>query len=113
MVKKIRPLLIEKYDIAQKILYQLTDLESRYILFSIIKKPKTVKEISKERKIPRSSVYKKIQKLKEYSLISEKMDFLDNNHIARYYQSLIKDVEISISKFEPVISFNKNKLAKK
>lgn len=113
MVKEIRPLLTEKYDITHKILNQLTDLESRYVLFSIIKKSKTAKEISKEQKIPLSSVYKKIQKLKVCALVSEQKEFLDNRHIATYYQSLIKEVEISISKFEPTISFNKNKLIKK
>lgn len=113
MVKKIRPLLTQKYDITHKILNQLTDLESRYILFSIIKKPKTIKEISKEQKIPTSSVYKKIQELKVCALVSKQNKFLDNKHIATYYQSLIKEVKISISKFEPTISFNENKLIKK
>jgi len=113
MVKKILPLLIEKYDITHKILNQFTDLESRHILFSIIKKAKTVKEISKEQKIPTSSVYNKIRQLKVCALISEQNEFLDNKHIAKYYQSLIKEVKISISKFEPTISFNENKLVKK
>lgn len=40
MVKKVIPLLVEKYDIANKILRELVDLESRHILFSIIKKTK-------------------------------------------------------------------------
>ncbi|QLH07890.1 hypothetical protein C5F50_03400 [Nitrosopumilus ureiphilus] len=92
---------------------ELIHLESRYILFSIIKEPKTVLDISKELKIPLSSVYKQIQSLKECSLITEKTDFTESGHIATFYQSLIKDAKISITKFEPSISFSKNKITKK
>ncbi|MFQ5782109.1 MAG: winged helix-turn-helix domain-containing protein [Nitrosopumilus sp.] len=108
MPKKITPLLVEKYDISHKVLNELADLESRHILFSIIKEPKRVQEISKELKIPLSSVYKKIQSLKECSLISEKSDFSENGRIVTFYLSMIKDVKINITKFEPVISFTKN-----
>jgi len=103
---------MEKYDISQKVLREFSDLESRHILFSIIKEPKRAKEISHELKIPLSSVYKKIKDLKKCSLISEKRKFTDNGHLTIFYQSLIQDVEISITKFEPLISFNKNKTMK-
>ena len=106
--KKITPMLIEKYDITQKILKEFSNLESRHILFSIINKPKKIQEISKELKIPLSSVYKRMESLKNCSLVSEKTDFADGGQIVKYYQSKIKDVNISISKFEPKISFNKN-----
>ena len=104
--------MIQKYDITHKILNLLLDLESRHILFSIIKEPKTAQEISTESKIPISSVYKKIREIKTYSLVFEKTDFSDKGRIVKFYQSLIKDVEISITEFEPLISFNKNKLVK-
>lgn len=109
MAKKIRPLLVEKYDISHKVFNELADLESRYILFSIIKKPKRIQEISKELQIPLSSAYKKIQSLKECSLVSEEADFIKTGHIATFYQSRIKDVKIIITKFELRISFTKNK----
>ncbi|WP_148680153.1 hypothetical protein [Nitrosopumilus maritimus] len=108
MTKKLRPLLVEKYDISHKIFNELANLESRHILFSIIKKPKTTQEISKELKIPMSSVYKKIHSLKECSLILEKSDFAKTGHVNRLYQSLIRDVKISIKEFEPKITFSKN-----
>ena len=113
MTAKLKPSLVEKYDISNKMLNELVHLESRHILFSIIKTPKTILDISKELKIPRSSAYKQIQSLKKCSLITEKTDFTESGHIAAFYQSLIKDVKISITKFEPSISFTKNEITKK
>ena len=112
MAAKLKPLLVEKYDIGQKIFNDLVHLESRHILFSIIKEPKTIPDISKEMEILLSSAYKQIQSLKECSLITEKKDFTESGHIATFYQSLIKDVKISITKFEPSISFTKNEITK-
>ena len=105
-------MLAEKYDISHKILNELTNLESRHVLFATMKYPKPIQDISREQKIPLSSVYKRIKSLKKCSLIHEKVDFSENGHITRYYQSKIKDIEISITRFEPKISFTKNKLVK-
>lgn len=108
MAKKVTSLLVERYDISHKIFNELANLESRHILFSIIKKPKRVQDIAKETKIPLSSVYKRIANLKECSLIYEKSDFGESGHIVTLYQSLIKDAEINVTKLEPAISFTKN-----
>lgn len=108
MVVKLTPILIEKYDITNKILNHLTDLESRHILFSIIKTPKTAKQISQEQKIPVSTTYKKIQTLLEASLIEAQRDFNHDGKIIRFYQSKIDDIHITISKFAPLIHFKKN-----
>ena len=105
---KIRPLLVEKYDITQKIFKELSNLESRHILFSMINKPKRAQEISKELKIPMSSVYKRINSLEECALIHSKADFDKKGYVVTFHQSMIKDVKISIRKFEPSISFTKN-----
>lgn len=113
MVKKIIPKLIRKYDIANKIFQGFGDLDSRYILFSIVKKPKSVQEISDELKIPLSTVYKKIQALSEVSLISMERDFLDNGRIVQLYQSNVCDIHIELSKSEPAISLSKNPHLKK
>lgn len=113
MAKKVTPLMVEKYDISHKIFKELANLESRHILFSIIKEPKRSQDISRETKIPLSSVYKRIQRLRDCSLISEKTDFAENGHIIVFYQSMIKDVKISITKLEPSISFTKNPNTKK
>lgn len=112
MIKKSKILLADKYDISQKILKELVNFESRYILFATIKHPKSSQEISHEQKIPLSSVYKRITSLKECSLIQEKIDLPENGHITKYYQSKIKDIEISITKFEPKIRFTKNERIK-
>lgn len=111
--KKVTPLLIEKYDISQKMLKEFSNLESRHILFSIIDKPKKVQDISKKLKIPLSSVYKRMESLKSCSLVSEQTSFSDGGQIVKYYQSKIKDVNISIQKFEPKITFSKNLKVKK
>lgn len=113
LTKKPKIVLTEKYDVSHKILNELANLESRHILFAIMKYSKSVKVISREQKIPQSSVYKRIQSLKECSLIHEKTDFSESGHIERFYQSRIKDIEISITRFEPKITFTKNKLIKK
>lgn len=112
MVKKSKVLLADKYDISQKILKELANFESRHILFSIIKHPKSIPDIAKEQKIPLSSAYKRITSLEECALIHVRTDLPDNGHVTKYYQSKIKDVEISITKFEPKIRFTKNKLVK-
>ena len=108
MVKKPTPRLIRKYDITSKIFKEFGDLESRYILFSIVSTPKSAQEISDELKIPLSTVYKKIKSLMFVSLISIKRDFLENGRITNLYQSKVNDVQIKISNFEPVISLCKN-----
>jgi predicted transcriptional regulator len=113
LVKKSQVLLANKYAISQKILTELANFESRHILFATMKYPKSLQDISQEEKIPLSSVYKRIKSLKDCSLIHEQIDFAENGHVTRYYQSKIKDIEISITKFEPKIMFTKNNLVKK
>ena len=113
LTKKPKITLTEKYDVSHKILNELTNLESRHILFAIMKRSKSVKAISREQKIPQSSVYKRIQSLKKCSLIHEKTGFSKSGHIERLYQSRIKNIEINITRFEPKITFTKNELIKK
>lgn len=113
MVKKLIPRLVKKYDISNKIFQELGDVDSRYILFSIIKKPKSVQEISDEIKIPLGTVYKKIEKLMDVSLVSMNRDFSESGRIIKYYQSQIDEIQVKISKFEPIISLNKNPNLKK
>lgn len=113
MVKKLLPRLVKKYDIANKIFQELGELDSRYILFSIIKKPKSAQEISDEIKIPLSTVYKKLENLIDVSLVSMNRDFEENGRAIKYYQSQINEIQVKISKFEPVISLNRNPHLKK
>ena len=46
LTKKLKIVLIEKYDVSHKILNELANLESRHILFAIMKYSKSVKAIS-------------------------------------------------------------------
>lgn len=105
-------LLADKYDISQKVLKELVNFESRHILFPIMKHPKSIQEVAKEQKIPISSAYKRMESLEKCTLIHVKSDFAENGHVTKYYQSKIRDIEISITKFEPKITFVKNKLVK-
>ena len=69
MAKHLTLPLLKKYDITQKVIEMLADAESRAIIFSVIKKGKTVAEISSKYGIPLSSVYKKISELEKLTLI--------------------------------------------
>ncbi|MDH3488722.1 MAG: ArsR family transcriptional regulator, partial [Nitrosopumilus sp.] len=60
---------LDKYDINQKIIKTLADLESRTILFSIKQKARLAEDISKKKKIPLSTVYKKLGELQELALV--------------------------------------------
>lgn len=110
MLISSKVLLVEKYDISQRILKELVNVQSRKILFSIIGQPKSIQEIIKEQKIPISSAYKRIAALEKCALINTKLNLPENGHKTKYYQSKINDIEINIAKFEPKISIKKNEL---
>lgn len=97
-----------KYDVNQKLIHELTHLESRHILFSIIKRARITEDISKMTRIPLSTVYLKLQSLENLSLIYVKENILENGHNVKYYQSRVKGIKISISKQEPQINLIKN-----
>ena len=101
---------LKKYDIAQKIIESLADAESRAILFSTIKKGKTVIDLSYTLKIPLSSVYKKLSELEELSLIQvEKWTISDKGRKFKVYKSRISEADITIKKSEPSINLIANK----
>jgi len=101
---------LKKYDIAQKIIESLADAESRAILFSTIKKGKTVTDLSYTLKIPLSSVYKKLSELEELSLVQvEKWTLSDKGRKFKVYKSRISKVDITITKSEPSINLVANK----
>ena len=101
---------LKKYDITQKVIEALADMESRAILFSIIKQGKTATDLSEKLKIPLSSVYKKLGDLEELTLIEiEKWMLSDKGRKFKIYRSRISKAEISIRKPEPVLSLVSNK----
>ena len=109
MKKKVPLSQLKKYDVNQKILEALADLQSRSILFSIIKEGKTALELSEKYRIPLSSVYKKISDLEELALVRiDKWVLSDNGKKFKVYKSRISRAEISIKKPEPVIVLSPN-----
>ena len=109
MKKKVPLSQLKKYDINQKILEALADLQSRSILFSIIKEGKTALELSEKYRIPLSSVYKKISDLEQLALVRvDKWVLSDNGKKFKVYKSRISRAEISIKKPEPVIILSPN-----
>ena len=109
MKKKVPLSQLKKYDVNQKILEALADLQSRSILFSIIKEGKTALELSEKYRIPLSSVYKKISDLEELALVRiDKWVMSDNGKKFKVYKSRISRAEISIKKPEPVIVLSPN-----
>ena len=109
MKKKITLSQLKKYDVNQKILEALADLQSRSILFSIIKEGKTALELSEKYRIPLSSVYKKISDLEDLALVRvDKWILSDSGKKFKVYKSRISRAEISIKKPEPVIILSPN-----
>ena len=108
-MKKSKPGQLDKYDIDQKIIRMLADLEARTILFSVRTKAKRVDDITRETKIPQSTVYQKLERLEELALITvEKRDFSDHGHVTKFYKSRIRGAQISIKKIKPLLTLFKN-----
>lgn len=109
MNKKLTITQKKKFDITQRIIEALTDLQSRTILFSIIKKGKTATELSDKYKIPLSSVYKKLTDLEELSLIRvEQLLISDNGRKFKIFKSKISKANIIIKTSEPILTLIPN-----
>jgi len=107
--KKVPLSQLKKYDVTQKILEALADVQSRSIIFSIIKEGMTALEISEKYRIPLSSVYKKISDLEDLALIKiDKWVLSDNGKKFKVYKSRISRAEINIRKPEPIITLSPN-----
>lgn len=103
------PLELRKYNIDQMILKELSNLESRVILFSIVKHSKLPSQISHDNQIPTSTVYKKLHTLEILGLVYVEKIELINRAKSRYYKSTIREAEICVKKFEPIIHLIQNK----
>jgi len=107
--KKVPLSQLKKYDVNQKILEALADVQSRSILFSIIKEGKTALELSEKYRIPLSSVYKKISDLEDIALVRvDRWVLSDNGKKFKVYKSRISRAEINIKKPEPTIILSPN-----
>jgi predicted transcriptional regulator len=107
--KKVPLSQLKKYDINQKIFEALADVQSRSILFSIVKEGMTALELSEKYRIPLSSVYKKIADLEELTLVKvDKWVLSESGKKFKVYKSRISRAEISIKKPEPTITLSPN-----
>jgi predicted transcriptional regulator len=108
-MKKLTATQLDKYDINQKIIKALADLESRTILFSIKQKAKLAEEISRENKIPMGTVYKKLERMENLALVKiDRIELSEYGRRVKYYKSRIRKVETSIKKLEPKLTLHKN-----
>ena len=60
---------LKKFDVTQKIVEALADVESRAIIFTMVNEAMTASDLSYALKIPLSSVYKKLSDLQELTLV--------------------------------------------
>ena len=109
MVRNPTPGQLDKYDVDQRIIRTLADFESRTILFSVIRKTKSAKDIVRDTQIPQSSVYKKLERLEGLSLIKiEKRAFSEHGYVTKFYKSRIRGAHINIKKIKPTLTLFEN-----
>ena len=91
-----------RYNTSQKILEELADAESRPILFSSVTKERSAAELSELLHIPLSSVYKKLDKLRQLGLITVARTVMDaNRKRVKMYKSNIAEASIHIKNYAP------------
>ena len=102
----------KNYDINQKIVTELSDLVSRNILLSIVKKPKSVIDIYSEKHIPISTIYQKIKVLETLSLVVvEKELTAEDGRKTKFYRSVFKEAKIRFDSYEPKIELEPNTIS--
>ncbi|MCV0373642.1 MAG: winged helix-turn-helix domain-containing protein [Nitrosarchaeum sp.] len=102
MANKFSLTQVKKYNINHKILESLASLESRIILFSIIKSSKTAEDIAKKENIPQSTVYSKLHELEDLGLICvEKTIKSGAGRLTKFYQSRISSITMNLNSVEP------------
>jgi predicted transcriptional regulator len=102
LTNKISLTQIKKYNVNHKILESLASLESRLILFSIIKNSKTAEEIAKKENIPQSTIYSKLHELEDLGLIHvEKTIKSKAGRLTNFYQSRISSITMHLKSTEP------------
>jgi predicted transcriptional regulator len=91
------------------LLQNIVDQTTFKIILSTIDTAKTVFQICDENKIPISTTYKKIRKLKYAGMVSiEKIEIDDKGKKVIYYKSKIKTLEFSLKKDGIMLQFHKN-----
>lgn len=97
----------KRYDINHKILESLANLESRIIIFSIVKESKTAESIAFDEKLPQSSVYSKLRDLENLGLICvDDIEKTSAGRITKKYRSRISGVTMNLKSTEPKFKLN-------
>jgi predicted transcriptional regulator len=109
MVMRNDIIVFNESNVAIPLLQNIVDETTFKIMLSTIDKAKTVFQICDENKIPISSTYKKIRKLKHAGLVSiEKIEIDDKGRKVIYYKSKIKTLEFTLKKDGILLQFHKN-----
>ncbi|MDD9808742.1 MAG: helix-turn-helix domain-containing protein, partial [Thaumarchaeota archaeon] len=87
---------LKKYDVTQKVIAALVNVESRAILFDIVRAERSAPEISARLRIPMSTTYGKIAELEGLALVSGRLVRTDGGSRMRVYRSRIRGAEIHV-----------------
>ncbi len=106
----INQLKIEEPERKESFLEILSDKYCRSILESIMDTPKSAIEVSREKMIPLSTVYRRIQQLHDSKMIRTSGVITDEGKRLFLYKSKIKAVNTSFhdGKIDVDVVFNKN-----
>ena len=109
-MQTLTQLKIEEPEIKESFLEILSDKYCRSILEAIMDTPKSAIEVSREKIIPLSTVYRRIQQLHDSKMIRTSGVITDEGKRLFLYKSKIKAVNTSFhdGKIDVDVVFNKN-----
>ena len=109
-MQTLTQLKIEEPEIKESFLEILSDKYCRSILEAIMDTPKSAIEVSREKIIPLSTVYRRIQQLHDSKMIRTSGVITEEGKRLFLYKSKIKEVNTSFSdgKIDVEVVFNKN-----
>jgi len=106
----VNQLKIQEPERKESFLEILSDKYCRAILESVMDTPKSAIEVSREKDIPLSTVYRRIQQLHDSKMIRTSGVITDEGKRLFLYKSKIKEVKTSFhdGKIDVDVVFNKN-----
>lgn len=84
-------------DDIQAVLDALQDPESRCILRAVVEEPRTVAELTDYCDIPRTTAYRKVDRLLEASMLESRTRIRTQGHHAQQYAPTVSAVTVSFS----------------
>lgn len=98
---------LKRYDVTQRVIGALANVEARAILFDIVRAERSVPEISARLRVPMSTAYSKIAELEGLALVSSRIVLAEGGR-TRLYRSRIRGAEIRIRGAEPRVTLDRN-----